>query len=284
MEFANRIIVLRGRHTVRAGLLALFCAQALVATTASLAQEHEHGGHFDVLLYGDGSGNLQAGGIDVDELEADFDNVVFEVEAHGDTTFQAETPGFFSLADANVGSLGGNDNLPALSAITIDFLVEPTLNISLAYWDEGSEQFGATPSSETMSVIKGANLFGSVGGTSEVLGAGIGTTSSTGFLDEHFDFDFGAATPGVYLAYGQANAQGVAGPSNPFWLVFGTIDHCEEDDSCTAMQELFNEDIEHQIEEGVAYVTSTLVPEPGTATLFGLGLMGLARVTRQQRV
>ena len=224
----------------------LLFALAMMVPGAALAQhDHEHGDHFDVLVYTDGTGNLQVGGVDVDELEADLDNVVFEIEAHGDTSFQAETPGFFSLADANIGTLAGNDNLPASSAVTIDFLVEPTLNISLAYWDEGTEAFGATPSSETMSVIKGANLFGSIGGTNEVLGAAIGTTSSTGFMDEHFDFDFGTATPGVYLAYGQANASGVSGPSNPFWLVFGTIDHCEEDDSCNAAQELFNEEIEH---------------------------------------
>ena len=53
--------------------------------------------------------------------------------------------------------------------------------------------------------------------------------------------------------------------------------------SSTTSAEFFNEEYEHQMEEAVAYVESTLVPEPGTGMLFGLGLMGLARGSRRPR-
>ena len=49
----------------------------------------------------------------------------------------------------------------------------------------------------------------------------VGTASGTGFLDDHPDYDLGAATPGVYLAYLEASAAGLNGPSNPIWLLLG---------------------------------------------------------------
>ena len=257
----------------------------LLGAGAAFGQEEPH---FDVLLYDDGAGNVRAGAIDVDELLPELNTFAIEGELFGDTTvgapnFQGEAPGFFSVSDTNAGSLGGlNDNLPGGAAVTIDFLVEPTLNISLAYWDDALGQFGATPGGESLMLSQGASLFGSLGGTNEVYGAAIGSTSGTGFLDDHPDYDLGAATPGVYLAYGQANVSGLAGPSNPFWIVFGTLDICQEAGTCSAVQEMFNGEIEEQIEAGIGYVNATLVPEPGTALLLGLGLMGLGRSTRER--
>lgn len=283
MESMKSRVTRGSRVRVGLGTLAALLATFMVASTAS-AQLAEP--HFDVLLYQDGSGNLRAGAIDVDTSAPDLGVVAIEGELFGDTTlgtptFQGEAPGFFSLADINAGSLGGsNDNLPGGAAVTLDFLVEPTLNISLAYWDDGLGQFGATPAGEALALSQGAVTFGSLGGTSEVVAAGIGTTGATGFLDDHPDYDLGAATPGVYLAYGQANVAGVNGPSNPFWIVFGTLDVCEETASCSATQEMFNEMIEEQIEAGIDYVNTTLVPEPGTALLMGLGLLGLGRTRR----
>ena len=268
-------------------LLALGVLFGVLSVVGSAQAQEE--GHFDVLLFDDGAGNLRAGAIDVDDLIPELGNVAIEGELFGDTslatpTFQGEDPGFFSVSDTNAGLLGGvNTNLPGNAQVAVDFLVEPTLNISLAFWDDTAGSFGATPAGEGLTLTKGASFFGTLAGTTEVLDVAIGTTSATGFLDDHPDYDLGAATPGVYLAFGEASVEGLAGPSNPFWLVFGTLDVCEETASCSAIQEAFNEGIEEQIESAIDYVNTALVPEPSTAMLMALGLMGLSHSARRAR-
>jgi len=287
----------RGRNTVGARVMAeggvrigrAMAGVALVVAVLGGGAGVGQASGVDVLLYDDGSGNLRAGAIDKDELLPALNTVVVEGELFGDTSlatpaFQGDEPGFFSLSNANAGVLGGlNTNLPGGAGVSLDFLVEPTLNISLAYWNDGLGQFGATPNGETMTLTKGASFFGTLGGVSEVLGAAIGTTGTDGFIDDHPDFDLGTATPGVYLTYGQANVDGLNGPSNPFWLVFGTLDICEETSSCSALQEAFNAGVEEQIERAIDYVNTALVPEPSTALLMSLGLMGLSYSARRAR-
>ena len=279
-------MMIEGR--VRIGRVLLGIGLLAAALTVGAGAVQASG--IDVLLFDDGAGNLRSGSIDKDDLTADLNTFVVEGELFGDTSlptanFQADDPGFFSVSDSNTGVLGGsNTNLPGGAGVSLDFLVEPTLNISLGYWDGSS--FGATPNGEALSLSKDFDFFGDLGGlsgTDEVLDAAIGTTDTDGFIDDHPDYFLGNATPGVYLAFGEANVDGLNGPSNPFWLVLGTLDVCEETASCTAIQEAFNADIEEQIEAGIDYVNTALVPEPSTALLMSLGLMGLSHSARRAR-
>ncbi len=277
----------RRRH---AALAASFVAAVALATTAS-AQE----AHFDVMLYDNGFGEVKAGAVDVDNLLPQPEVQVVEGELLGDTTlgegtatFTGEDPGFFSFSDGNNPLPGccGFDNLPPNAAVTLDFLIEPNTGRSLSYWDDGLGDFTAVPSSETISFSVGATNFGAVDGVTEVLDIALGDTSGTGFLDDHPDYDAGAATFGAYLLYGEASVAGLDGPSNPFWLVLGTLDECEEDDTCTPAQELFNEGIEEEIEAAIDFASAnyqTFVPEPGTFLLTAAGLIGLGAARRPAR-
>ncbi len=272
-----------GRRGALAGLV------AGVALLLGLAPAAGQEAHFDILLFDDGSGNVRAGAVDVDFLTPEPGTRVVEGEAFGDTTaptptFTGEDPGFFSFSDGQASLLPPPfDNLPGNAAITLDFLTEPTLGRSLSYWDDFAGNWVPVPNSETISFSFGATNFGAVDGTSEVLGVSLGDTSGTGFLDDHPDYDLGAATPGAYLLYGRADVAGLSGPSNPFWLVLGTLDECEETDSCNAAQEFFNEDIEEQIEAAIDFTNVALAPEPGTLALLAGGLVGLAAFARRRR-
>ncbi len=265
----------------RGGLAAIVAVLAIAP--AATAQ------HFDVLLYDDGTGHVRAGGVDVDFLAPQPGLRVLEGEALGDSTagtptFAGEDPGFFSFSDAQAGLLPPPfDNVAPNAAVTLNFLTEPTLGRSLSYWDDGLGMWTAVPNSESITLTVGAVNFGSVDGTSEVRDIALGSTSAVGALDDHPDYVLGAATPGAYLLFGRAEVAGMTGPSNPFWLVMGTLDECEETDTCTPGQEAFNEGIEEQIEAAIDYTQANLVPEPGAFVLLGSGLAGLRALRRRSR-
>ncbi len=271
---------------------------ASVAALPSAAQEH-----FDVLLYDDGAGNLTAGGAEVGTAVAFPDVRVFEAEMFGDSStidpadgvggelggdFLAEEPGFFSYSDAQVsggppGFPAGADNLPGDAEVRLNWLVEPTLGRSLSFWDDGLGEWADVPSGETLLIDTDFTTDPglTLGGTTEILDmvlatTGTGDPSTEGALDDHPDFTMvSGSTAGVYLAYGTAEVDGLNGPSAPYWLVFGTLDECEETESCDEDQEDFNLAIEEQIEAAILYTETNLVPEPGTALLLSLGLLGL---------
>ena len=282
---------LNGIRNLRASRLAAGVVVALATLLmAGGAQAQEE--HFDVLLFDDGSGNLGAAGVDVDTSLPDFGVFAIEGELFGDSTgpstYSGDEPGFFGFGDVDAGLLAPGDNLPGGAAVSADFLVEPTLGLSLSYWDDVSGTFGATPNNERLTLSDGvATVFGSAFDTTEVTGVAIGTTGADGFIDDHPVYTIegstsgSAATTGVYLAYGVANVAGLSGPSNPFWFILGTLDGCEETLSCTPGQEAFNEGIELQIESAIDYVNANLVPEPSTAWLLAGGL--LLAASRSQR-
>ncbi|MEM7409311.1 MAG: PEP-CTERM sorting domain-containing protein [Myxococcota bacterium] len=256
---------------------------------AATAQEH-----FDVLLYEDAGGNLAAGGSDVDTAEAFPNQNVFEAELLGDTllptpTFVGDEPGFFSYSDTAVGGPpvgfpAGADNLPGSADVRLNFRVEPTLGLSFARWNDGLGMFEAPGAGESIMLDTLLDPGGSIDGTSEVLNLLLGPTSATGALDDHPDYELStAAGTGVFLGYGDASVDGFGAPTNPFWIVFGTIDECEETETCNAMQEAFNVSIEEQIEAAILYTETVLVPEPSTALLVGLGMLAMAGRRRAQR-
>ncbi len=272
--------------------LALASSAALIAAGSAQAS----GGHFDVLLYDDGLGNVVAAGVDVDTTTPE-DEVVFEGELFGDSTgpsnYSGDEPGFFSFANTAIPG-GIPATLPGNAAVTADFLVEPTVGLSLSYWT--GTGFGATPNNETLTFWDGVGtVYGEAFGTNTVIGVAVGTTGADGGMDDHPVYslddavpspgapaDIGA-TPGVYLAYGVANVAGLNGPSNPFWFVLGTLDGCEEFNNCSTAQEDFNEDIETDIGLAIAYVESNLVPEPSTAWLMAGGLLLASRGARRRQ-
>ncbi|MGH0032523.1 MAG: PEP-CTERM sorting domain-containing protein [Myxococcota bacterium] len=274
------------RGTNRIAGLAL--ALSLLATPA-VAQEH-----FDVLLYEDSSGDVGTALVDVDTAGVTPGQVI-EGELLGDTlsvspTFTGEGPGFFSFSDTAVaggppGFPAGADNLTGSSQVSLDFLVEPTLGLSLAFWNDGLGQWEAPGVGDSIMMSTLLDPGGSIDGTSEIIDMVLATTSGSGSMDDHPDYELSNGSPtGVYLAYGQASVAGYADPSMPFWIVFGTLDECEETDSCNAAQELFNEGIEDQIDAAIGYTEANLVPEPGTGLLlaFGLGGMALRRRGKQE--
>ena len=261
-----------------------------IGLVAGVAEAQEH---FDVLLYEDASGELAAGAVDVDTGTAEPGTVVIEGELFGDTTgtpsFVGEEPGFFSYSDNAVGGgppgfPAGADNLLGDVEVSLDFLLEPTLGRSLSFWNDGLGTWEAPGSGDSIMMSTLLDPGGSIDGTSEILDMVLATTAASGFLDDHPDYELatGSAT-GVYLVYGQANVTGYGAASNPFWIVFGTLDVCEETDTCNAFQEAFNEGIELQIENAIAYTQSVLVPEPTTGLLTALGLAGLTGARRRAR-
>ncbi len=269
---------------------------ALVAAFAALPSAAQE--HFDVLLYEDPSGNLASGGLDLDTGEAEPDLDVIEGELFGNVTpgvpptfFMStgvapvgDEPGYASYGDAAissgppVGFPAGADNLPGSAGVEIDFLVEPVTNRSLSYWNDIVGDWEPIALGTTLTIDNASSTGGSLDGVSEIIGLELADTDPDGSLDSHPDYSLSDGSPvGVYLAYGQARVDGFSDPSDPFWIVFGTLDDCElpTTAACTLEQEEFNEAIEGQIETALEFTEANLVPEPGTALLLSLGLLGL---------
>ena len=234
-----------------------------------------------VLLYTDTAGNLLTGSLAWEIVFGGGPNpsdgvqlgaVAFEARLEPSLTpgaYIGERPDYWSIPPAGVAAvLGpGLDTLPGDADVTLDFLVEPSLGLSLAYWDDAAGQFVTTPNGETMRIggdgqtIEDDGIRGPLGPTNELLGIDIGPTYPSGHLyqDHEYYLDPGTApdvTPGVYLVHVRANVVGVSAPSNPYWIALGTFDDCGS--SCTPVQDAFNADIEQQLDAALHYVNTVL--------------------------
>lgn len=245
-------------------------AAALVGIIGSASAQH-----LDIAVYVV-DGAIRVGGYDFDaspRVLADYR--VFE------TSFEAlqGAPGVVITDDPGWNAVASDDELPpdgarlpGNRAVGVDALSHPAIGRNLAYWDgTGSVAFGEVPGGEVLRYYRGSSASTSMtldGGSTDVPGFDIGTTSPTGSLHRHplyalygsgdqNDFSTDAPTPGVYLATFQARVSGSPLPSNPFWVVFGL--------GASA----------NSIQAAKSYVQAAVVPEPSTAVLIPLGVAAL---------
>jgi hypothetical protein len=135
-----------------------------------------------------------------------------------DGFFETDDPGF-NAATSPCSQVPELSRLPASTPLYFDILTQaPTgggAARSLLYWnavddtppsglDPGDVEWGPVPLDEVLHVVEGVNQATATGGTSEIEGYAIETTSATGGLHDHVDFRLrraggGVPTSGVYL-------------------------------------------------------------------------------------
>ena len=272
-------------------LTVLFAALALGATGA-VAEEDDHdhdheGGHVDALVYQSG-GQVQMGLIDVEcaggagepgcedhgqpgnVYEAELEQEGSPGSYHG----HSESPGFFSLptgGQAALDDLGGT-LLPGNAAHTVDFVSAPSslgAGQSILYWDgSGSVSWSGVVNNEFFEIDGNAGTGGDLLGTSVLSGVVLDSTGANSGFDTHPEYhlegDGSDPTIGFYAIFGVTNIAGLT--SSDSWAV--VFDYGVEDEAAHEM--------------AVDSIAS-VVPEPGTAILMGLGLVGLAARGRRER-
>lgn len=210
-------------------LLLAICTSATVAAPASA--------HFDVMPYLTDSGDLRAGGYQLNALPyARTDQQVFIGSLLHYVSFpgavDSSAPGWIAVTSA-VDLPAGSSPLPGSTAIYCDFVSMPQLDANLAYWDGlGAVAFGATPDGEALQLSLGGAESATVSGENEdVVGIEIATTSALGGLHVHpFWTLYGnslldptsmdAPSSGVYLASVTMRIDSIR-VSNPVYVLLG---------------------------------------------------------------
>lgn len=245
---------------------------------------------FDVLVFHDGT-RVQTGLLDKDcflgtgepgcnpngTTDRVYEGELVEQGA-GPVVGFADEPGFFSVPDGSEGNLPNGDNFGGAfvgAAHSIDLTLAPNSPVpgaSILFWDgTGPVSWSAAPNGEFFDIEGNGGSGGILGGSSSLLGIDLDAPDANGFFDTHPDFflfgNGGVVDPtvGFYAIFGRSNVAGLDS-SAPWSLVF---DFGVEDEG---------------LHEAAIDNVNAFIPEPGTASLLGLGLLGLGVRGRRCRV
>lgn len=218
----------------------------------------------DILVYQSGA-SIRTGAFDFGSSTVLSNHRVFGSQLLSEPSFPgvtiASNPGWNAVENASFLP-PGMDKLPGQVDVGFNVLSLPITGRNLSFWDgTGSVSFGAVPSGEVLKYTRSLSISVVIeGGANDVQGYTIARTNNGGYIHRHPDFElFGnsslntldtdSPTPGVYLLAFEANVQGFAQTSDPFFVLLG------------------NDVSFGQIEQAEAWTNAVLIPEPGASVL-----------------
>ena len=270
----NSLLDRTRRSPLGTAALCAACTTAIAAAATAPAQADEEEAHVDAFLYVDSDGRLTTGGYDFEGTAISTLNTrVYEAEF--DEFGTTDEPGFNAVPQS--GLPAGSTALPANTPVTFNAVGIDlgTSQSNLLHWNgTGVVDFAPVTGDTNLVIRKPQGLsFASItldGSDADVAGFEIDTTNGSGFLHRHIDFiindgDFlpDLVDDGFYL-FALELSVGAGLVSEPTYFVHGFGNHTEE-----------------AHEAAVAFVESTLVPEPASAAVFGLAGLALLRRRRQ---